>query len=338
MKTTVITFTILLLIIGGFGFCFISYNLFKFAFQEEPTEVVGLVILLIIPLFFGVFGILSFISILNINKFELDGDKLIVKSIFNYKKRVIRADDIRDYSKIEKYNQYLKPTDLIIFTKNKKFKICSLTNTQYEIFKTTLLENKPLHVYKKKKDNFKLFFFFLWGVAPFLLGLFIIKVGINEFSTRNDEINYNQLQTIQVTITKLDIDKGENQIVRIKAEEYPKYSFFINNQNFTALNISGAEKYISIGDKIELDIMKEIYERKLGDKKELSFLEKRSSKVPIGIYGLRKNDTKYLNLENINEQHKKDYSYFFSFFFMLVSLFMMIFGVFMMYVVGFAKD
>lgn len=114
--------TVLLLMIGGFGFCFISYNLFKFAFQEEPTEVVGFVILLITPLFFGVFGILSFISILDINKFELDGNKLIVKSIFNYQKRVIRANDIKDYSKIEKYNYRPPSTDLVLFTKNKKFK------------------------------------------------------------------------------------------------------------------------------------------------------------------------------------------------------------------------
>lgn len=306
----------------------ITYFFSTLAFRPDDVSF----IVLGVSLFFGLLALLAFRIIFTINKYELDKEKLIIKSIFNYEKRTVHIHTIVSCSEIKNERGTI---GLVLFTDTKKIKL-PYTIKNYNQFKKILTENKPFKVQEvKNKDSSNIFFLSSLGIAPLLIGLFMIQLSISHFLTRNDEINYSQLKNIQITISKLNIDKEEDEDIYITAKEYPKCKFYIVSTNYRAMNIAGFEKHVSVGKEIQIDIMTEEYDKELAYKQETSFFG--SSNTSIGVYGLQKDNTKYLHLEDINSQHKKDYSYFLSFFVTLCGLFMTAFGIFWIYV-HFSKD
>ena len=286
--------------------------------------------MLVIFLIFGVLASLAFRIIFTINKYEIDKEKLMIKSLLNYDKSVIYLNDVISCTEMQgKYN-----TELVIATIDGKDIKLPHTMRNYVKFKDILIKDKPFTTQAaadKQKNDPSTFLFIALGIAPILLGLFLIKVNVNEFSNRHHEISYQELKTLSITITDISIDKEDKEEIWIKAKEFPNYKFYILNDRFRAINLSGFEKYVRVGDKIEVNVMQKEYEQKSVQEEGFSLFGKKKHQINIGIYGLQKDNTKFLQLDDINMQHKNSYSYFGTFIFILASLLMIVFGSFMAY-------
>ena len=114
IETTTKISTLIVLILGAIGFNFLSYYLTSHALRSEYPQMAGLVL----GLLFGVLGLGSFFSIWQLKKYDFDGEKLTVKSIFNTSKKIIYVRDIKSYNEIEKENKSGTWKDLTIFKKS----------------------------------------------------------------------------------------------------------------------------------------------------------------------------------------------------------------------------
>lgn len=289
---------------------FIAFFFGRLAFQLDDISFITLGI----SFLFGLFALLAFRIVFTINKYELEDEKLTVKSVFNYVKKTICIDEIVSYAEIE-YGGYVV---LVLFTKKTKVKLPS-TMTNYVQFKAILTENKPLHppLQKIAKSNFSDKRPAIWAIIPLLIGLWFIKMGVNNFITRDDDfsISKDQTKTISLTINTIDIDRGKNSNLYITVTEYPKYSFGITGTMFLATKVDDVEVDISIDNKVEIDILKTEYEKRISKTKEITLLEKGINSRSFSIYGLRKNGKEYLSLESINKASKSNKSSLFGLFF-----------------------
>lgn len=294
--------TLIILILGGIGFCFLSFYLTSISLEAEYPQIAGL----ILGLFFGAFGLLSIFSIWQLKKYDFDGEKLIVKSIFNTPKKVIYVRDIKSYKEIEKENKSGKWKDLTIFTDRQKEKISSSTISNYFQLKSALTKglirdeySESLWLYKVNKR---------FGIGFIIIGLLFSFGMLNVYLKKDIEIQSNQLTTLTGTISetpKIDRRKSSRWI-NLKLVEYPKFNFKISGIRFHAAYSNAIVAELKASNQIELDILKDTYDKKISRTKELTFIDKTVNYNQITVNGLRKDDRVYLRLENINTEQKED--------------------------------
>lgn len=294
--------TLIILILGGIGFSFLSYYLTSKSLEADYPQIAGL----ILGLFFGVFGLLSIISIWQLNKYEFDGERLIVKSIFNTPKTTIYTNSIRSYNEIDKENKHIKWKDLTIFTDRHKIKISSSTISNYHKLKSALTKgierdehSEKLWLYKVNKR---------YGVGFIIIGLLFSIGMLNIYSNHNKEITSDEISIIIGTVSDtLEIDrKNSSKWINLKIKEHPEYVFEISGIRFEASLSNEIVNEIFPGDKIKLSILTDTYQKKITKTKELTFIDKSVNYHFITTNGLSKDGKDYLLLETINQEHKID--------------------------------
>ena len=75
---------------------------------------------------------------------------------------------------------------------------------------------------------------------------------------------------------------------------------------FHAANSSAIVAEFKANDQIELDILKDTYDKKISQTTDLTFIDKTVNYNQITVNGLRKEGKPYLRLENINKEQKED--------------------------------
>lgn len=294
--------TLIILIFGGIGLCFLSYYLTSVSLDSEYPQIAGLVL----GALFGVFGLLSIFSVWQMKKYEFDGDKLIVKSIFNTTKKIIYKNDIISYNEIQKETESSKWKDLTIFTSKRKEKISSFTISNYHELKVALTRGIDRNEYSEKLWAYKVHKRF--GIGFIILGLSFLIGMLSVYSEKDREIIPDQLTTITVTIVKTpEIERRKSsRWIDLKVEEYPNFTFEIDGIRFHASDSDEIVTDLKARDRIELDILKDTYLKKISQTKDLSFLDKTVNYSFISVNGLRKDGKVYLKLEDINQEHKED--------------------------------
>ena len=115
---------------------------------------------------------------------------------------------------------------------------------------------------------------------------------------RNHEIKKDELISIKGTISNnLEVKRkksvGSSMIIRLN--EYPKIEYRIGRFSISRLKVNSLQENVEIGDKIQIDVMKNDYSEIVPNKQRR-----------ISVYGLRDENMEYLNVNSHNWAKKKD--------------------------------
>jgi hypothetical protein len=290
-------------LLGGLGMLWICYYITSGALRDPYPDIVGV----ILGGFFGLFGFLCLISIYSFDSIFIFSDHFKVKSIFGNTKKVIFLNDITTWTEIEKETKYVKWTDLTIYTEQTKYKLTSSIYNNYPQLKNALVRGKKRDLHKQNSWFSRNNFYYAIGFTIF--GGLSLFVAYHFYLTKDNEINYSELQTITDVITnKAEIKKGSkgSRSIRIKLKSYPSFSFDIAGNGYSATYASDYVTNVKIGDTLSLDIIKDEYQMKLTKEKPLGFWDKTINYSFILVYGLRDKNNSYLNLSDYNNEHKSD--------------------------------
>lgn len=298
--------TLVVLLLAGFGFCFLSYILTSKSLQREVPQILEIVIMLSI----GAFGLYAFISLWKLNSYHFDGEYLRVKSIFKTTKKVIGLTELKKYTEIEKENKWGKKwKELTLFTDTQQVTVSSKDIANYEPLKSALTmcltrdehaEMRWVHNWIKRS-----------GIAFIIFGALLSVRMLVNYSKRDVKIQPQELNELTATIAKTpEFEQLPYSTKRIefRLKEYPSFVFSISGIRFLAANSNAITTELKANDQIELDIFKDVFEKKIGKTEALDFIDKCLNYHVINVNGLRKEGKTYLRLENINKEHKRDSS------------------------------
>ena len=151
--------------------------------------------------------------------------------------------------------------------------------------------NKNLLINRKNKKL---------GICLAICGLaFFILFG-NMWLNRNNEIPQTELKTIEGELAnklELKFQKTSGNSMTIRLKEYPKINFTIGRFSVSGLRTNILIENISIGDKIQIDIMRKDFE----SINKPSYWNK-----SINVYGVRDRQLEYLNVSAFNRALKRD--------------------------------
>ena len=291
------------LIIGGIGFCGIAFYLGVPALKEEFPQITGVML----GGFFGLIGILSILSALSIPKLELYKDRLEVKSIFGVTIKIIYRNEITSWIELAKETKYQKWIELTLFTLNGKYKISSATCGNFEEIKKELTKGKyndlesKIRSVKQLNKNYP-----LW---TFIFGCLMFWGAYHLYNAMDNTLTSMQLTTINGSITKkpeINKDAKGHRSIQIELSQYPNFKFELSGVNYAATHTKDFVSSVNINDTISVDILTEVYRKKLTKEEELSYLDKSINYRFISIYGLRTNEINFLKLDDYNREEKSD--------------------------------
>lgn len=295
---------LVILVVGGLFFLGLSLFMVISATKQEFPQIVGLVL----GPCFAVFGLFCLAAIWKLSNYSVNGGTLTEKTIFNVSKRTLKLKDIKSYTEIEKETKYIKWKELTIFTNDQRLKVSSSSISNYDQLKSVLTKDKPRDVRSEKmwayKNNRK------FGFGLTIVGLGLTLLLLNVYSKRNKEVMATDISTIQAHIENQPKirHRKSSKWIDISLNEYPEFVFKIAGNNLVASNSAGIVSDIKAGDRIDIDLLTNIYQKKIVRSKEMSYLDKSVNFKRITVYGLRKGNKDYLTLEAINTQHNKDSS------------------------------
>jgi hypothetical protein len=295
-----------ILVIGGIGTLLLSYYLTNNALSNEYPQIAGI----ILGLFFGLFGVICFYSIYNLDVLFLSSEKLEIKSIFGNQKKTIYLNDILSYNEIEKESKYYKWKDLTIFTSNSKFKVSSSSFDNYNLFKNKLTSGKRRNLESElewtRKSNKK------YGIGFLIIGILFSFGLFNLNKNGSQELNIEDITTIQgEIINDVKIKKGNKgkRSIEIKIAEHPDFKFKLSGNSYYATNSESYISKVKKGDLISIDIKTDAYLKKLTKEKQPDFWDKTVNYRLISIYGLKDKNYTYLTLDKYNNKRNEDSSW-----------------------------
>jgi hypothetical protein len=170
IKSEIKIVNILILLIGGIVFTF-----FGIKFTISALEKLG-ILFVSIPFLF--FGIASIYYLINYNILEIGNEKLIIKSLFGFKKKSINLSEIKFYNEIKKENAkykhevgHMKWKDLTLFGENFKYKISSTSYHNYPELKRALTRGKQRNTKSEKEWQRKNSLYY--GIGFLIFGIII---------------------------------------------------------------------------------------------------------------------------------------------------------------------
>lgn len=318
---------LLVLPIFGIGMLLLSYILIKNSFSDEFGQVIGM----ILGGFFGLAGIASLFSILSIENLVFEHKKLKIYSLTGKLKREISISDIESYKEIEKKGGHVSHTDLIIFTKDFNYTISSLLHTNYERLKKKLTKGKKKNSYAQKMWHYKIQR--RYGIGFSTLGILLLLFFGNMYLKKNSDILPENLAKIEGTVLKdIEIKKyGErksSRIIEIELAEYPKFKFELGGYGLTATRVKRLLANVLKGDKMEIEILKDQFQKKITKEVPLRFWDKSFNYRIISIYGLKDEQNSYFDLNQFNKNKKSDNNSGAIYIFLGFSLFIFGYGIY----------
>jgi len=283
----------------------IAYYLVSIALEPEYPQIIWL----ILGAFFGIVGSLCLFSLLNLEIFELDDEKLVIKSILKIPKKIFFLRDIVGYNEIQKVNKYGTWHDLTIFTKKDKHLLSSSVIFNYEEFKEILIKDKPRNF--ESEETWEQQTSRNFGIGFIIVGLLFSYFAWLLFNKEVTVIKPADLTTIKATISdNLSISSSKSsRSVHIHIDEHPKFSFDISSMNFGATYAEELVAEVRKGDTVQIDLQTDDYTKKISKTAPLTFWDKTLSYNHIEIYGIRQGNKNFVSLEALNKIYQNEASY-----------------------------
>jgi len=316
-----------LLIVGAAGSFLASYFLIKNATADVYVDV----LLFALGVAFGTLGIWSIKSIFSVEHLMFDGKKLNIFSITGNLKKSIELADIESFVEIKKENKYSKWKDLTLFTKYSKYTISQYSYSNYKSLKKALTKGKKKNQRAKKLWHYKIKMRYGFGFTTVGI-LFLLFFG-SMYLKKDLEVASDQLVTIKATVDEVVLEgrnKGRRLSTSLALKEYPKFEFRVVLNAMKRNDIKNLRTNIEHGEQVELDILKEQYQKKLTKQIPLDFWDKSYGYRSISIYGLKDQQRTYYNLDQYNYQNKGDRELWGLYLMLGFSLFILGFGIYML--------
>ncbi|HEY1047790.1 MAG TPA: hypothetical protein VGF79_15220 [Bacteroidia bacterium] len=288
---------LLLLLFGGIGGVVAGICILEPALKESNIDFT----MMILGSFVGLMGCLGLFQVIAHKSFEVNKNKILIKYIFGFTKIIDRAN-IKSWQEF----QYKHGDKLVLKTNTGKIKIQAREYSNYELLRFELIYGKKLEEsenrYEKNEDknaeNKDAAILFLIVAACFFVGSFFV------YNKKDKKMSSLDLVTISGVVLKND-QKGQSSL-QIKLKEYPEFKFNLSGVAYSSTSLTDYMNNTNIGDTISLDIELEEYEKKIGGKQALGFLDKVFDYSFISVYGLKDKDYIYLSLENYNTEKRSD--------------------------------
>ena len=117
------------------------------------------------------------------------------------------------------------------------------------------------------------------------------------------------MTSLTATITSpVEIHKGSknSKSIKLSLAEYPEFSFDLDGVAYSSTDKKAFINDHETGDKINVLITTEIYEKKLTKERDLAFWDKTNNYKFISIYGLKDDNRAYLTLDTYNKAKLSD--------------------------------
>lgn len=316
------------LVLAGLGMLAISYYLLYITLQHTYPELVGI----LLAAFFGILGLTSLYILLRLETIVIEKDVLILYSLLTPPKK-IPIKDIVGYSEIQKENKYQQEWQVLtLFTQSGTYKISSSKYDEYDYtqLKNILTKGKPRDVESEKKHDKKLTQ--KWALTFIVLGsLFLLGLG-KQFHYKTQPLLEHQCTTLQATVAESPIiafGKSSKSIL-IRFVEYPVFNFKLSGSGLYAANAYGFVSSVKAGDTLQIQILKEEYEKKIMTIKPLSLWDKTVNYRFISVYGLRDMQRSYLTLSDYNQACHADAVSWGFWFFIVIGVGVTVLGILML--------
>jgi len=318
---------LLILIIGGIGMLLASFFLIKNSISDEYVQIVGL----ILGGIFGFAGIGCLGVIPFIENLIFENEKLKIFSITGRLKREISLSEIKSYKEIEKENKNSKWKDFTIFTKDSKYVISSSLHSNYEILKKKLIKGKKKNSYAEKMWHYKMGR--RYGIGFSIVGILFLMFFGRMYLKKDLDISAEMLVKIEgKVINDVEIKKSgkrnRSRSIEIGLEEYSKFKFKLGGNGLNATRVNSLLKNVQKGDRIEAEILKDQFQKKISKEVPLGFWDKSFNYRIIGIYGLNDEQNNYFDLNQFNRNKKSGRNSWAMYLLLGFSFFMLGYGIY----------
>lgn len=162
--------------------------------------------------------------------------------------------------------------------------------------KTKLTRKEKVQIQEEKRRIEQVKLKFKGGIWLLSFGSIFFLIFGGLWTTRNQEIKINEIQTIDVTANKLVEKKwirklGHNIIIDLI--EYPNKDFKIGRLGANSVDIESLNAEIEKNNKIQLQILQ----------KDLAKIEKKKT---LFVYGVMNDNKEYFNIKTYNDLRKND--------------------------------
>lgn len=233
-------------------------------------------------------------------------ERLVVKSMLGYVKKVILLPQVTGYTDEQKYDERgnLSYRQLTIYTATTSYGLYSFKYSNYKDIRTALCmygQPEPQRLAQRYKRS-KLVIIPILGVAAVACLYFAFYLYIH----RNED-----RQVAPVTLTtisgrlaaKPEITKYKRRSsIHISLQGVPQFDFVIGNDAYKSTDASAYLANVKKGDKVWLGISSSNYHTKIKEDEPLGFWQKHSHYEHIAVYSLSDCNQWYLRTENYNAQ------------------------------------
>lgn len=294
---------IAILIVTGLFFLIGGVNLVYNTFLDDYIEFV--------PAIFGVLfiilGLLCIVWLFSLERIYVDKNHLILERVFIKNKRRVKISDITSYTELKKQSQHIEWKELTLFSTSEKIKINSYDNPHYFRAKKRLTEGKErdlgsekLWYYRSRKRGY---------VTFFIIGLLLSLLFYNMYITRNDEVQRSDLITLEECIVSAIELKGRRKgsdVIEIKIKRFDGLKFKLGGFGVGRNTIESFMSGVKVGDLLNIDILKDNYNKKITKEEKLTIKDKAINYETIWLYGVRDERNEYFSLFNRNRGYRKD--------------------------------
>jgi len=300
----VLSIIVLFVLIGLVIGCFYNYD------SKDVTTT----FYLIGSLFFLAFVLLIIREIYNSPTLIINSDQLKLVRIFNIKTEIIELQNIQSWLNRKKKHKYGDYEILyLVLSDLNRLKIKSYNYSNFDQLEHYLTHKKSKNLELEKELNLKekqqYFFAFI------LIGLIFLYISAKNY-------DYKQLSSSDISIVKghlsepLKIETGRrsSKTLIIKLNEFPEFNFRIGDMALRETYYQDLIKDFNEGEVLAFAIEKDVYDKKISKKIELTYLDMIFHYDKIHVVEIIDNNFKYLSLEDYNRVHHTNDKWFFGFF------------------------
>lgn len=233
-------------------------------------------------------------------------ERLVIKSIFGYVKKVILLPQLTGYTEEEKYSEgnTYSYKYLTIYTPQTSYGIYSFQYSNYKDIRAALThyaKPEPQRLAQRYKRS-KLVKIPLLGILA--MACFYFALHLYMHSNEDAQVDPAKLVTISGYLAeKPEISKYKrHRSIHISLKGVPQFDFVIGDD---AYQVTAAAAYLANvykGDKVWLGITSTDYHTKVKEDEPLSFWQKHSNYEHISVYNLSDRNQWYLRTGNYNAQ------------------------------------
>ncbi len=189
---------------------------------------------------------------------------------------------------------------LTVFAGNDSYKLKNTDFADYDFLKENITKGKTQIEPKLNKTA-------LLIACTFFLFIGILSTGFACYSywVKDNKLAVNDVATVGgiiVNPVRISNTGGESSrnYIRVILYQYPDFIFDIYDVAYRVTNRRAYLEYVKPGDSVYLDVLADVYKKKITGQMPLGFFDKTVNYKKISVYGLRDKHANYLTLKDYN--------------------------------------